>query len=202
LGIALAQPARLVKTGKNYRVHSPFPVYLDAPEGNVYSVDGHPSLIVSSSGLLIPSGDHQVSARTPWSWFSAPGATNTLMSLSGDLLATQARSIGLTIQYTSPSPASIVLGQRPQEISLDGHPANLPVEARGGEWVLLAPRGTHLAEIRTLSAAGIAVGWWSEIWSWAIALVGATAVIFMAWLYFRVRLNSAKAWRQDPQGSV
>jgi uncharacterized protein YdaL len=202
LGIALAQPARLVKTGKNYQVHSPFPVYLDAPEGQVYSVDGHPSLIVSSSGLLIPSGDHQVSASAPWLWFSAPGATNTLMSLSGDLLATQARSTGLTIQYTSPSPATIVLGRRPQEISLDGHQTNLPVEARPGEWVLQAPRGTHLAEIRTLSTAGIAVDWWSEIWSWVIALVAGMAVILMVWLYFRVRLHSAKAWRQGPQEGV
>lgn len=202
MGIALAQPARLVRTGKNYQVHSPVPVYLDVPEGQVYSVDGHPSLVVTSSGLLIPSGDHLVSASTPWRLFSAPGATNTMTSLSGDLLGTQARSTGLTIQYSSPSPAAIVLGRRPQEILLDGQPANLPVEARGGEWVVLAPRGTHFAEIRTVSTAGIAVNWWSEIWSWAIALISATAVFFMAWLYFRVRLNSAKAWRQGPQEGV
>jgi hypothetical protein len=117
------------------------------------------------------------------------------MSLSGDLLATQVRSTGLTIQYTSPSPAAIVLARRPQEISLDGHQANLPVEARPGEWVLLAPRGTHVAEIRTRSTAGNAVGWWSEVWSWAIALIAGTALIFMVWLYFGMRLNWAKAWR-------
>jgi hypothetical protein len=195
LGIALAQPARLLKTGKNYQVRSPFPVYMDAREGDVYSVDGHPSLVVTSSGLLVPSGDHQVSADTPWLSVFAQGTAHTLMSLSGDLLATQVRSTGLTIQYTSPSPAAIVLARRPQEISLDGHQANLPVEARPGEWVLLAPRGKHVAEIRTRSTAGNAVGWWSEVWSWTIALIAGTALIFMVWLYFGMRLNWAKAWR-------
>ena len=192
LGIALARPARLVENGSSYEVQSPFPVYLDAREGHTYVIDGHASPIVSSSGLLVPSGNHRISEQRQGIWFDVPTAASTLKSLSCDLLGTQAHPSGLTIHYTSPAPAEIVLSRKPQQISLDGHLADLPVEGRGSDWVLLVPRGTHFAEVGMLSGAGVAVVWWSQIWSSAIALVGIIAVIFMVGLYLRLRLRSAR----------
>jgi hypothetical protein len=88
------------------------------------------------------------------------------------------------------------MSRKPQEISVDGGKADLPVEGHGDEWVLLAPRGKHIVEVRTLTATGLAVTWWSEVWAWAITLLGATAILFMLRLYFRVRLHPADAWRR------
>jgi hypothetical protein len=116
-----------------------------------------------------------------------------------DLLDTRADSGGLTIQYSSPAQAAIVLSRKPNEILLDGRLSNLQAEARGGEWVLTMPRGTHTASFNTVSAAGVAVGWWSEIWSWLIALAGAVVILFMLWLYVRIRLRPANTWRTVSQ---
>lgn len=197
LGMALARPARLIKADGSYEVQSPFPVYFAASEGSTYLLDGHKAPLVNSSGLLIPAGDHHISADKQEIWFSVPGAASTLKSLSGNLLGTQVHSSGITLQYESPAPVSIVLTRKPEQISLDGREIDLPIEGRGNDWILLAPRGTHTAEVGTVTSAGIAVSWWSQIWSWGIALLGATAIMFMAGLYFRVRLSSASTWGND-----
>jgi hypothetical protein len=196
LRIALARPAQAVKSGDYYQVANPFPVFLDAPRDRAYSLDGHSGPVVASTGLFIPPGEHDVSRDRPGLRFSNSTAAIGLSSLSCDLLAAQARPTGFAIEYTSPAQAAIVLSRRPQEISVDGGKADLPVQGHGDEWVLLAPRGKHFVEVRTLTATGLAVTWWSQIWSWAISLLGATAILFMLWLYFRVRVHSTDAWRR------
>jgi uncharacterized protein YdaL len=196
LGIALARPAQAIKSGDNYQVDNPFPVYLDAPRDREYSLDGHSGPVVASSGLFIPPGDHRISRGRPGFRLASSYATIGLWSLSCDLLATQTYPTGLTIQYTSPAQAAIVMSRKPQGISIDGGKADLPVEGHGDEWVLLVPRGKHLVEVRALTATGLVVTWWSQIWSWSITLLGATAILFMLWMYFRLRLHPTDAWRR------
>ena len=196
LRIALARPAQAVKSGDYYQVANPLPVFLDAPRDRAYSLDGHSGLVVASTGLFIPPGDHGVTGDRPRLRFSDSTAAIGLSSLSCDLFAAQAHPTGFAIEYTSPAQAAIVLSRKPHEISVDGGKVDLPVEGHGDEWVLLAPRGKHLVEVRTLTATGLAVTWWSQIWSWAITLLGATAILFMLWLYFRVRLHQTDAWRR------
>lgn len=197
LSIALARPAQAVQSGGNYQVESPFPVFLDTPRDRAYSLDGRSGPVVASSGLFIPPGDHGVSGELPGLRFSVSTPAIELWSLSCDLLAAQRHPTGFNIQYASPAQAVIVLSRKPQEISVDGGKANLPVEGQGDEWVLLAPRGEHRLDITTLTRAGLAVNWSSWILSSVLTVVGAAVTLRMLWLYLQLRTRPTSHWRRS-----
>jgi hypothetical protein len=195
VGAALAQSARVSVNSGTYQVVSSLPVFLDASKGRSYSVDGQIWPLDTANGVLIPSGGHRVSP-TPSARRLLGSTSNTLWSLSGDLLEAREHSTGLALRYRSPGQAAIVVNRRPREISVDGNHINLPIEGHGNEWVLLAPRGEHSIQLMTLSSAGLAVNWWSRIWSWGITVSGASASLLMLLFYFRLRLNSQTPFRR------
>jgi hypothetical protein len=195
VGAALAQPARLAKSGNAYEVASALPLLLDAHKRQAYSIDGEAWPVDGTNGVLIPPGRHRVSAKT--AAMRLLGSTATMMwSTSGDLLEVNERSTGLTLRYSSPGQAAIVVNRKPYELSVDGRKADLPLEGHGNQWVFLAPGGAHFVTVTTFSSIGLAVNWWSRIWSWSVTAFGAAATLFMLWFYFRLRLHSNRSWRR------
>jgi len=190
VGSALAEPARIVDQRGAYQVKTPFPVFLEAFKGRGLSLDGRAWPVDPSSGIPIPSGNHRVSPDTPLLRLFHP-VTNTLGGLSGDLLEAQEYSTGLTLRYASPSRAILALNREPRVVSIDGRRADLAVEDLGDEWALLTPKGEHYLQITTLTSSGLALTWWSRIWSWLIAISGTVAALFMVWFYLRLRLSQA-----------
>jgi hypothetical protein len=198
IGAALARPTRLVKDGSTYKVASALPLFLDTSKRRSYSVDGEVWPVDASNGMLIPPGEHRVSAKT--AALRLLGSTaSTLCCLSGDLLEAHTHSTGLTLRYTSPGQAAIVVNRMPHKISVDGHRADLPIEGHGDQWVFLAPRGEHFLEVTTLTTAGLAVDWWSRIWSWTITAFGATATVSMLVFYLRLRQKANNLGRRSGQ---
>jgi hypothetical protein len=195
LGSALARPAQLLVRGGSLEVNSPLPVFLHSSKEGAYTLDNQrwPRAL---DGLLIPSGHHRLSTRALGLREFDPQPTQ-FESLSCDLLDADVQPTGLVFQYTSPGRAAIVLTQKPQGISVDGHPASIPVEGHGDEWVVLAPRGEHRLKIVTLTKAGLAVNWSSRILSSVIVVFGAGTTLLMLWFYFRLRVNPAQPWRRS-----
>jgi uncharacterized protein YdaL len=198
IGAALADSARLVKKSGTYQVNGAAPVFLNVPKARIYSLDGNVWPVNATNGVPIPSGNHALSPASAVSLLL--GATPTTLGvLSGDLLNANEQSTGITLQYSSPGQAAVVLSRRPESIAVDGVEASLPVDGHGDEWVVLAPKGEHRLEIRTLSSAGLAINWWSRIWSSTAAVFGAAATALMLWFYFRIRLNTSGALRRPTQ---
>jgi hypothetical protein len=194
LGAALARPAKIAKNGSTYQVDSQFPALLNAPENHDYSLDGLEWPVAASGGLLIPPGHHRLSATPAWSQ-SFGSNVNKVESLSCDLLEAHVEPTGLALRYASPGRAAIVVSQKPQQISIDGNETEIPVQPRGDDWVLLVPSGKHLLEIITLSRTGIALNWYSWIFSSTVVVLGGTATLFMLWFYFRLRVDSVRRRR-------
>jgi uncharacterized protein YdaL len=196
VGSALARPAEVTVHESSVEVDSPLPVFLNSPQARAYSLDGQ-TWPAESGGVLIPSGHHRLLAASALGlrMFRAPSAQ--FQSLSCDLLDADVMSTGLVLRYTSPGRAAIVLTQRPEEILVDGHRTSIPVNGRGDEWVILAPRGEHRLEITTLTRAGLAINWSSWILSSVIVAFGASATLLMLWLYIRLRVNPAVRWRRS-----
>ena len=82
------------------------------------------------------------------------------------------------------------MNREPLVVSIDGRKANLRADGHGDEWVLLAPKGQHSLEVTTLSSTGLAVNWWSQVWSWLVTILGGGVTLLMLWFYFRLRLGS------------
>jgi uncharacterized protein YdaL len=196
IGAALARPTRMVKDGGAYEVTSAFPFFLNTSARRSYSIDGEVWPVDASNGVLIPPGNHRVSANS--AALRLLGSTaSTLWALSGDLLEAHAHSTGVTLLYTSPGQSAIVVNREPHKISIDGRRADLPIEGHGDQWVLIAPRGKHSLEVTTFSSAGLAVSWWSRIWSWTITTFSAMATVVILWFYFRLRRNANYRWRRS-----
>jgi hypothetical protein len=186
LSAALARPAKLTGGGSSYQVNSPFAVLLNSAKDKDYFVDGQPWPVAGRGGVLIPPGHHRVSAGSPW--FRILGSKfDKLQTLSCDVLEAHVKPNGLALRYASAGRAAIVVNQKPQQISIDGHITDVPVQHGGGDWVLSAPRGEHLLEVITLSRAGMWLHWYSRIWSSSIVVVAAAATLFMLWFRFRLR---------------
>ena len=195
LGSALARPAQVVARDDRVEVESSMPVFLNSPKDRAYSLDDR-TWPTASGGVLVPPGHHHLSVSSPGLGIFRTQSAQ-FHSLSCDLLGVDVLPTGLVLRYTSPGRAAIVLTQRPQEISLDGHRASLPVEGRGDEWVVLAPRGEHRLDITTLTSAGLAVNRSSWILSSVIAVFGAVATLLMLWFYLRLRVTAAYRWRRS-----
>ena len=177
-------------------MNSPLPVFLHSPKAWAYSRDGQ-TWPAETGGVLIPSGHHRVLAAGALSLRMLTAQSSQFQSLSCDLLDANVLSTGLVLRYTSPGRAAIVLTQRPEEILVDGQRTGIPVDGRGDEWVILAPRGEHRLEITTLTRAGLAINWSSWILSSVIVAFGASATLLMLWLYIRLRVNPAVRWRRS-----
>ena len=196
IGSALAHPARIEEHAGAYRMTTPFPLFLDVFKGRRLSVDGRAWPVDPSNGVPIPSGEHQVALNTGLLRLFSSSA-NLLRGNSGDLIEAQERSTGLWLRYSSPGQAAIVVNREPLVVSIDGRKANLTAEGHGDEWVLLAPKGQHSLEVTTLSSTGLAVNWWSQVWSWLVTILGGGVTLLMLWFYFRLRLGSTNLRRQS-----
>lgn len=195
LGSALARPAQVAVRGGSVEVESSMPVFLNSPKDRAYSLDDR-AWPTASGGVLVPAGHHRLSVSSPGLGIFRTQSAR-FQSLSCDLLGVDVLPTGLVLRYSSPGRAAIVLTQRPQGILVDGHRASIPVEGRGDEWVVLAPRGEHRLDITTLTSAGLAVNRSSWILSSVIAVFGAVATLLMFWFYLRLRVTAAYRWRRS-----
>jgi len=194
LGAALARPAQMAVRGNSVEVDTPLPVFLHSSTERAYTLDNQRWTAVD--GLWIPPGRHRLSTGAlSLQVFGAQPAQ--LQSLSCDLLDANLLPASLVVHYTSPGRAAIVLTQKPQRISVDGHTASIPVEGHGGEWVVLAPRGEHHLEIITLTNAGLVVNRSSQILSSLIVVFGAATTLLMLWFYVRLRISATEPWRRS-----
>jgi hypothetical protein len=194
VGSALAQPAQVIVQGSTVQVDSPLPVFLKSPKDTAYSVDGQRWPPVSG-GMLIPSGDHHVSAGVRG--LQPLGAQLVgLQGLSCDLLEARLLSVGLALRYKSPGRAAVVISRRPQGISVDGQAVQIPVEGDGDQWIILAPRGEHRLDITMLNRADLTVNWSSWILSSLLALIGAIVTLRMLWFYLQLRTSPPSQWRR------
>lgn len=197
VGSALARPAQIAVHGGIVQVDSALPVFLKSPKDQAYSVDDQ-AWPAASGGVLIPSGHHRL-AVSPRGLEMFRAQATRLWGSSCDLLEARVLSTGLELRYTSPGRAALVLTRRPQEISVDGRQVAIPVEGHGDEWAILAPRGEHRLDVRTVTRADLAVNWSSWILSSVLAAFGAAATLCMLWFYAHLRVRPTGRWRQSAE---
>jgi hypothetical protein len=155
-----------------------------------YYLDGRVWPAVSTDGALVPAGRHVLSTSRSWRNLFDSGAENPrLISCTGDLLAAQSDATSLTLRYSSPGRAVVLISQRPHEILVDGEAEDLPFEPSSRDWSVVLPAGEHQVQVTTNTTAGVAV----NVWGWAssslIALGGALATLTMLGIYLQIRMR-------------
>jgi hypothetical protein len=187
---ALASSVRIEAEGRKWSLRSPDPVRLVSTDVHNYYLDGRLWPVSSSEGVLVPPGQHQLSIERPWYRMLDRGEMPTrLLYANANILQAGATPTGIELKYDSPSRAVLMVNQRPMEIVVDGHPKELPVQASGGNWWLLAPRGAHQIAILTTTTAGVYVNLWSWLSSSTITTFGALATGLMFALYVSKRIR-------------
>jgi len=156
----------------------------------LYYLDGHAWPAVSRDGVVIPTGAHSISTeRSWWHFLDTDEFQARILTCTANLAEARADTTGLTFQYQSPGRAVFVFDQQPNDILVDGNPAELPMERNGAEWAVVFPSGNHHARVATNTKAGVAVdvvGWAS---SWAIWAFGILATVLMFVIYLQLRLT-------------
>jgi hypothetical protein len=95
----------------------------------------------------------------------------------------------MSLTYSSPGPAIVVVNRRPEEVLVDGSRAKLQVETGGGRWWVVAPRGEHVLDLITTSETGVVINVWSWLSASAITALGAFATALMLFMYLFIRLK-------------
>lgn len=190
IGEALASGVRLEAADRDWNVTSTMPLRLLAFEDRSYYLDGELWPLVSADGLMVPPGHHRLSTEAPWYRFLQRAELPArLLHASAEVLDARVKPTGLSLRYSSPGPAVIVLNQQPAEVLLDG--AHSPLEARraGDNWWMIAPRGEHRLELITTDQAGVFLNLWSWLSASAIVLFGALTTLLMIGIYVQLRLR-------------
>lgn len=173
-----------------WKVNAPLPVRLLPAENRPYYLDGSFWPAATVDGVLIPPGQHELTLTRPWYRFLDRGEMQTsLLNFSANLEQASASPTGIALRYHSPTRAVILLNQPPQEIRLEGEPADLPVQSAAGRWWLIAPRGEHSVEIITTSETGVVLNVWSWLSASAITAYGALVTLLMAGIYAYIRVR-------------
>jgi hypothetical protein len=189
---ALARASRLEQDSGGWKVAGPVPLTLDSAEARGYFLDGVGWPVDTSAGLLVPAGEHKLSIERPWYRFESLGEPPArLLHLSADLLDAESRPTGLTLRYSSPGRAVILLSAKPIEMFVDGRREKLVVEGAAGRWAVFAPRGEHELSVEMATSAGLAVSAWGWLSAVLITLFGAITTVFMIGIYSRLRLARA-----------
>ncbi len=188
IGAALAEAARVrVKPGE-WTLTSPLPVRFVSQEDREYYVNGRFWPAVSPEGVMAPPGTHQFSFSRPWYRFLDRGELpSRLLHTNADLMEARAAPTGISLRYSSPGRAVLLLNQKPVSVRVEGQVWPASVEEGQGVWAIVVPRGEHMIEVETATPVGAWVGLWSYLSSSAIAAFGALTSVLMVAIYLRLR---------------
>jgi hypothetical protein len=188
IGAALAAAARVQVEPGEWTLRSPLTLRLVNHEDRDYYLNGRLWPAVSPDGVTAPAGNYDLKFNRPWFQFLDRGELSTrLLLTNADLLDARATSTGLTIRYSSPGRAVLLLNQKPLAVRVDEQTWLASVEEGEGRWALTAPRGEHTLEVETATPAGVFVSLWSFVSSSAIAAFGALTSILMIAIYLHLR---------------
>jgi len=188
--LVLNRPESVSGGKTSMEVNASTSLVLTPADDPLYYLDGHAWPAVSRDGVVIPTGAHSISTeRSWWHFLDTDEFQARILTCTANLAEARADTTGLTFQYQSPGRAVFVFDQQPNDILVDGNPAELPMERNGAEWAVVFPSGNHHARVATNTKAGVAVdvvGWAS---SWAIWAFGILATVLMFVIYLQLRLT-------------
>lgn len=189
----LASGSRLSRERGGWRIDSPFAVAVRVPTDHTrFYLDGRPWPVFESGSVLVPAGSHLLKFSRPFAWLLDFDQLDLRMrSISGELIAADVTSRGMTFEYDSPGRCIVVFNKQPHRIRVDGRNWTFPPLYARGEWSVVLPSGRHAVDVVANEPAVFAVELTSLFFSSFIVLFGFTTCGGMIALYGWIRLARA-----------
>lgn len=144
----------------------------------------------SNGEVIVPAGEHSVGGGArEWNFTDQLGFGVVVKDITAEVEQVERTSLGVAINYSSPTRSWVTVARQPRAVQIDGRPAELALIRSGRDWLLEIPGGRHVVEIQDATVASIAVDLASVLSSRLIVWLGIRFFLLIGGLYIVVRMR-------------